>query len=202
MSAEHPPYLFLERPLWTAIFWSSYVAFCFVTIWVQSRERGKAKGDSRDRGSRAGIYVLSFVGAVFAFGGPFLLPDARIQLPRAALFYTAMALFWAGTVLYPWSAVTLGAFFRTSVQLLDGQRLVTRGPYRILRHPAYTAGVLVFTGIGLAMGNWLSLVGAALSVAVAYAWRIHVEEAALRERFGAEFDAHRKRTWAIIPLVW
>jgi len=33
-------------------------------------------------------------------------------------------------------------------------------------------------------------------------WRIRVEETALRERFGAEFDAHRKRTWAIIPLVW
>jgi len=44
--------------------------------------------------------------------------------------------------------------------------------------------------------------GAVLPVAIAYAWRIRVEETALRERFGAEFDAHRKRTWAIIPLVW
>jgi len=202
MSADHPPYLFLERPSWAAIFWLSYFAFFFVTMWVHRRERGKAQGDNRDRGSRAGIYIMSFVGVAFAFAGPVLLPDARIPLPHAAMFYAAIVLFWAGAVLYPWSAITLGAFFRTSVQLLDGQRLVTRGPYRILRHPAYTSGVLVFAGIGLAMGNWLSLAGTILSVVIAYAWRIHVEEAALAERFGAEFEAHRKRTWAIIPLVW
>ena len=118
------------------------------------------------------------------------------------MFATAIILLWAGTALYPWAAITLGAFFRTSVQLLHGQQLVTHGPYRILRHPAYTAGVLVFTGIGLAMGNWLSLAGAVLPVMIAYVWRIRVEETALRERFGPEFDAHRARTWAIIPLVW
>lgn len=197
-----PAYLFLERPSWAAIFWGSYFAFFFVTMWVHGRERGKAQGDNRDRGSRAGIYIMSFVGVVLAFAGPSLAPHAQIPLPHAPVFYTAIALFWAGAILYPWSAITLGAFFRTSVQLLDGQRLVTRGPYRILRHPAYTSGMLVFTGIGLAMGNWLSLAGAMLSVGIAYWWRIHVEEKALAERFGAEFEAHRKRTWAVIPLVW
>jgi len=199
---DTPQYLFLERPAWAAIFWVSYVAFFFVTMWVHGRERGKVQGDNRDRGSRAGIYVLSFVGVAVAFAGPYLMPSARIALPPLPVFVVAIVLFWSGAVLYPWAAITLGAFFRTSVQLLDGQRLVTRGPYRILRHPAYTAGVLVFAGIGLAMGNWLSFAGAVLSVALAYAWRIRVEEMALRERFGAEFDAHRKRTWAIIPLVW
>jgi protein-S-isoprenylcysteine O-methyltransferase Ste14 len=199
---DAPHYLFLERPLWTAIFWISYVGFCVSSMWVHSRERGKVRGDNRDRGSRPVIYVVSFVGGLLAFAGPILLPDASIPLPHAPMFYAAIALLWAGAILYPWSAITLGAFFRTSVQLLDGQRLVTRGPYRILRHPAYSAGMLVFTGIGLAMGNWLSLAGAVLAVAIAYTWRIRVEEIALRERFGAEFEAHRKRTWAIIPLVW
>jgi len=197
-----PPYLFAEHASWATVFWGSYVAFFFITSWVHGRERGMARGDNRDHGSRPGIYLMSFVGVGLAFAGPFLMPQARIALPHAAVFAVAMILFWSGTLLYPWAAITLGAFFRTSVQLLDGQRLVTRGPYRLLRHPAYTAGILVFTGIGLAMGNWLSLAGATLSVALAYAWRIRVEEVALSERFGAEFDAHRARTWAVIPLVW
>ncbi|HUO94515.1 MAG TPA: isoprenylcysteine carboxylmethyltransferase family protein [Rhizomicrobium sp.] len=196
------PYLFTEHASWAAIFWASYAAFFFIASWVHGRERGMAQGDNRDRGSRAAIYAMSFVGAGLAFAAPFLLPGARIALPPTAVFATAMVLLWSGALLYPWAALTLGAFFRTSVQLLDGQRLVTRGPYRVLRHPAYTAGLLVFAGIGLAMGNWLSLALAVLSVALAYVWRIRVEEAALRERFGAEFDAHRARTWAVIPLVW
>ena len=86
--------------------------------------------------------------------------------------------------------------------LLDGQKLVTRGPYRLLRHPAYTGGILVFAGVGLSTGNWISFAAALLAVGLAYAWRIHVEEIALRERFGAEFEAQRRRTWAVIPLLW
>src|SRR5271155_4019919 len=163
-----PTYLFLERPSWAAIFWASYFIFFFVTMWVHGRERGGAEGDKRDRGSRALIYLLSFVGVGFAFAGPYIAPDARIALPPAPVFAVAIALFWMGIVLYPWSALTLGAFFRTQVTLLEGQRLVTNGPYRLLRHPAYTAGVFAFAGIGLAMGNWLSFAGAVLSVLVAY----------------------------------
>ena len=47
------------------------------------------------------------------------------------------------------------------------------GPYRVLRHPSYTGGLLTMVGIGLAIGNWLSLL---LVVLAAYGYRIQVEE--------------------------
>jgi protein-S-isoprenylcysteine O-methyltransferase len=197
-----PPYLFLERPLWTVVFVGSFLAFSFVTSWVHKRERGGDQGKDRDGGSRRTIYLLSFLGIGLAFGGPFLIPSARIALPHEAVFIVAMAFLWAGILLYRWSVLTLGAFFRTQVTLLDGQRLVTRGPYRLLRHPAYTGGILVYVGIGLAIGNWLSAIAMPLSLIVAYSRRIRVEEVALRERFGAEFEANRAQTWAIIPFIW
>ena len=130
------------------------------------------------------------------------MPSARIALPHEAVFIVAMALLWAGILLYRWATLTLGAFFRTQVTLLDGQRLVMRGPYRLLRHPAYSGGILVYAGIGLAIGNWLSAIAMPLSLIVAYGRRIRIEEAALRERFGVEFEANRTRTWAIIPFIW
>jgi protein-S-isoprenylcysteine O-methyltransferase Ste14 len=202
MHAVNPDYLFNARPLWTVIYWASWVAFFFETSWVNRRERGVSRGDNRDRGSKALIYIASAVGVACAFAAPCFLPSARIALPPEPVFETAMALFWAGVLMYLWAILTLGAFFRTSVQLLEGQRLVTRGPYRLLRHPAYTGGILLFAGIGLATGNWVSAISAPLAVALAYAWRIHVEEIALAERFGAEFESNRKRTWAVFPLVW
>ncbi|HEX9158998.1 MAG TPA: isoprenylcysteine carboxylmethyltransferase family protein [Rhizomicrobium sp.] len=197
-----PPYLFLAHASWTAIFWSSYILFFFVTSWAFLRERRAVRGDDRDRGSKSIIMIFSFMAVALAFSGPYIFPESQIGLPPAPVFWLAMVLFWAGTILYPWAILTLGAFFRTSVQLLDGQRLITSGPYRYLRHPAYTAGVLAFSGIGLAMGNWFSFGETILIVLLAYAFRIRVEEQALAERFGPEFDAHRRRTWAIIPLVW
>jgi protein-S-isoprenylcysteine O-methyltransferase Ste14 len=202
MHAVFPVYLFNERPLWSIVFWVSYVTIFVVSSWVNSRERSAARCDNRDRGSRPLIYVASVIGNTCAFAAPSLLPSARIGLPPEPVFTTAITLMWAGVILYHWAVLTLGAYFRTSVQLLDGQRLVTRGPYHLLRHPAYTGGILLYSGIGLATGNWISAVAAPLSVAIAYAWRIHVEEIVLRERFGAEFETHRRRTWAVIPLVW
>lgn len=202
MGITHPPYLFLAHASWAAVFWASYVGFFFVTSWAFVRERNAVRGDDRDRGSKQAIMLLSFAAVALAFAGPYMFPAARIALPAAPVFWLAMILFWAGTILYPWAILTLGAFFRTSVQLLEGQRLITRGPYRYLRHPAYAAGVLVFSGIGLAMGNWFSFAESILLVLLAYAFRIRVEERALDEHFGAEFEAHRRRTWAMIPLVW
>ena len=197
-----PDYLFAERPLWTAIFWASFLPFIVATSWVQSRERNATPGEMRDRGSKALIYAASLIGYAGAFAAPALLPSARIGLPPEAVFWAAIMLMWVGLFLYLWAVLTLGAFFRTSVQLLDGQRLIRRGPYRLVRHPTYSGGILLCAGIGLATGNWVSTAVLTLAAVLAYAWRIHVEEIALRERFGAEFDDHRRHTWAVIPPIW
>jgi protein-S-isoprenylcysteine O-methyltransferase len=195
-------YLFLANSLWTGIFWFTYAMFFVAGMWAASRERNMAKGENRDGGSKPVIYFFSFLGMGLAFILPWYVPSARIALPSTPVFATGIALTWLGVLLYAWAVMTLGTSFRTSVTLLEGQRLITRGPYRILRHPAYTGGILIFAGIGLAIGNWLSFAAATVSVALGYAMRIAVEEKALRERFGAEFETNKKRTWAVIPLVW
>ena len=84
----------------------------------------------------------------------------------------------------------------------DDHRLITSGPYRRLRNPSYTGGLLTFVGIGLALGNWLSLAAAAGALLVAYGWRIRAEEKALRERFGQAYADCMRRSWALIPLLW
>jgi protein-S-isoprenylcysteine O-methyltransferase Ste14 len=196
------PYLFAQHWSWAAIFFGSYMIFGFGSSWVFGRERHIAQGDNRDRGSKPLIIFLSFAAIGCAFAGPWVMPQARIALPPGPVFATAMVLIWAGALLYAWAIATLGRWFRTSVTLLEGQKLIRSGPYRLLRHPAYTGGILLFAGIGLAMGNWLSFASAALIVALSYVWRIHVEEIALAERFGAEFEAHRKGTWAVLPFLW
>jgi len=131
-----PPYLFLERPLWTVVFVGSFLAFSFVTSWVHKRERGGDQGKDRDGGSRRTIYLLSFLGIGLAFGGPFLIPSARIALPHEAVFIVAMAFLWAGILLYRWSVLTLGAFFRTQVTLLDGSLTGSSGSGTTIRFAA------------------------------------------------------------------
>ena len=52
---------------------------------------------------------------------------------------------------------TLGRFFTFDVRVVEDQHIVTSGPYKLVRHPSYTGMMLAFAGMGLALGNWLSL---------------------------------------------
>jgi protein-S-isoprenylcysteine O-methyltransferase len=194
--------LFTQAPFWRQIFWDSYIVWVVFEVWVFTRDRKRVAGTARDQGSIILLVALLVAGLILAFTLPRTTPFARMALPPVPRVIAAILLIWSGMALRLWAILTLGKFFRTSVFILAEHQLVTAGPYRLLRHPAYTGSVITFAGIGLAMGNWLSLIAILACSLTGYGWRIHVEERALRERFGESFDTNRKRTWAVIPFVW
>jgi protein-S-isoprenylcysteine O-methyltransferase Ste14 len=55
----------------------------------------------------------------------------------------------AGIALRQWSIRVLGRFFSTTVQVTSDQRIVTNGPYSVVRHPAYSGALLTLLGLGL-----------------------------------------------------
>lgn len=198
----HQLALFQITPLWSLVFGASFAIWVVFEFWIYSRDRKGASGKEKDGGSFFGVVASLWISNGIAFIAPYAVPGARIALPAEPVFWAAIILMWAGMLFRLWAVQTLGRFFRTSVFILDGHRLVTAGPYRVLRHPSYSGLLLTIAGIGLAMGNWVSLAGAVLSIIIGYGWRIVVEEKALRDEFGVAFDDHRRRTWALIPLLW
>jgi len=94
----------------------------------------------------------------------------------------------------------LGEFYSHRVRVASEHRIVQTGPYRWLRHPAYSAMLMVHVGLVLVFLNWVSfmiLLGALLAALVV---RILVEErrlVVLPEY--AEFCRRRAR---LIPLLW
>ncbi len=113
--------------------------------------------------------------------------------------YVGLIIIVLGFVIRNWAIVKLGQFYSHTVTIKMGHRLVTDGPYRWLRHPAYTGLLLVFAGINLALGTWLgALVGLGL-VFIAAVYRIHIEENTLLEFFGNEYREYMKHTWRMVP---
>jgi protein-S-isoprenylcysteine O-methyltransferase Ste14 len=109
---------------------------------------------------------------------------------------------WAGIALRVWGVATLGRFFRRVVVVQEGHHVVTAGPYHWLRHPAYAGNLLSYLGLGVALGNWLSI-GACVAIpVVAHLPRIQVEEATLTEALGEEYRAYARRTARLIPRIW
>ncbi len=196
-----PPLFELHRH-WPTVFWLSYSGWGLMEAWIFSRDLRGAKGQRRDRGSLPFLALLIFAGLFGAFLAVHSLPAARIGLPPVPLFWVAVALIWLGMALRIWAVVTLGRFFRITVFLQEDHVLIDHGPYRRLRNPSYTGGLVSMIGIGLGLGNWLSLALAVGGLLIGYLKRIDVEEKALREHFGEAYEAYARRRWALIPPIW
>jgi protein-S-isoprenylcysteine O-methyltransferase Ste14 len=82
----------------------------------------------------------------------------------------------------------------------SGAELVTSGPYAVVRHPIY--GGLVLVAFGLALDRpWLGSIVAAVLLALVLELKRRREEVWLAARYEG-YDSYRRRTRALIPLVW
>lgn len=108
----------------------------------------------------------------------------------------------AGVALRTWSIRTLGRLLAFVVTIQDNHRVVTAGPYRLIRHPSYSGGLLALAGIGVALDNWASLLILLSLPLAAILIRIRVEETALGKALGTEYQAYAHRTCRLIPGLW
>lgn len=112
------------------------------------------------------------------------------------------ALLWLGLALRVWAVGTLGASFRTSVEVDADQPVVSRSPYRWVRHPSYTGPLLIALGAGLGIGNGLSLALCAVVPPLGMLPRIVVEEAEMNRVLGDRHRSYQARTHRLVPGLW
>ncbi len=184
------------------IFWPVYVWVFVPEFRIIRRARVRARTSTDDRGSLRVIIVGFNIAILAAFGLAFVADRATLPGERAFWFFIGVAVLIAGSLLRRHCFRVLGAFFSGVVELQADHRVVDSGAYRWVRHPSYSAALLIVSGIAIALGNWLSLVVSFVVAFLTYSYRAHVEERALLASLGdpyARFMATRKR---FIPLVW
>lgn len=97
-----------------------------------------------------------------------------------------------------WARRHLGRNWSGAVTITEEHQLVRSGPYRLIRHPIYTAMFGMFIGTALVSGEIHALLAVALLI-FAYWRKIPLEEQTLREHFGDAFESYRRKTWALLP---
>jgi protein-S-isoprenylcysteine O-methyltransferase Ste14 len=85
------------------------------------------------------------------------------------------------------------------VVVQEGQRVLSDGPYRAVRHPSYTGSILTVIGTATALGSVLGVIAAFALVVPAYMYRIRVEERTMIAGLGEEYGRYRARTQALLP---
>jgi protein-S-isoprenylcysteine O-methyltransferase Ste14 len=82
------------------------------------------------------------------------------------------------------------------------QPVVTNGPYRMVRHPAYAGGLLICIGVGLMSANWVGLAAMTLLPLAVIVWRIHIEENALLTTLDGRYRSYASHHKRLVPLIW
>ena len=156
---------------------------------------------SKDRGSRLVIGAGELIGLSWGIAAAYHYPSG--VLPARNLFRAlGVCAVVVGIVLRMYSITYLGRFFTNSVAIAADHRLMDSGPYKHVRHPGYTGALMLFLGLGLSTGNWLSVVMIIVPIFAAFWYRMRVEEAALLEALGEPYRRYMERTKRLVPIVY
>ena len=118
-----------------------------------------------------------------------------------ALSVLAMVLAVASVWFCAAAVRTLGKQWSLAARVLEGHKLVTEGPYNVVRNPIYTGMFGMLLATGLAVSHWIGLSIAIVVFAIGTFIRVRSEEKLLREAFGAEFEEYSRRVPAVIPFL-
>lgn len=124
-------------------------------------------------------------------------------------FSTNLLLFWGsiflivfGIVIRLYSVNYLGKSFTVNIQTTEDQKLETKGPFRLVRHPSYSGLLLYYVGLGLLMHNFFSLSILLFIPLFVVLLRIRKEEKMLLSSFKMEYISYQKKTKKLIPFIF
>lgn len=178
----------------SALVWMGFLIFWGATV---GREGTGTVAETRQQHSRR--QLLTNVGLVLLFVP---IPGLRLPLFPVTSWTIGIGLgLEAFAILLHISARRhLGRNWSSTVMIKADHQLVTSGPYRLIRHPIYTAILALAGGTAIVTAQLHGAVGFAM-FAFVYWRKLRLEEARLAETFGAEWSSYRGRSWALVPGV-
>ena len=193
---------------WQAwLFLAAYAASSLaITLYLMRKdpallERRKRGGPTAEKETTQKI-IMSF--ASLAFIGLLVLPalDRRFawsQMPPYAVL--------AGDLIFllGWVAIFFvfkeNSFASATVELAPEQRVISTGPYALVRHPMYAGGLVMLLGIPIALGSWWGLL-VIVAMIPALIWRLIDEERFLARNLPGYAEYQRRLRYRLIPMIW
>ena len=176
--------------------------FAFVVTFLFHKKPPSPPDRKRDSSSIIGIVLQGAgYGIVWTIRRSWftpMFPNKSLEIVLAVL--TMFLAVWS--VWFCSAAIrTLGKQWSLAARVVEGHKLVTEGPYNIVRNPIYTGMFGMLLATGLAVSHWVGLVIALVVFAIGTFIRVRSEERLLREMFGHEFDAYAHEVPAVIPFL-
>lgn len=204
---------FLFAPAWTLNYWQAWVflfvffaATAYVTVFLWKKDpkllerRVNAGPPAEKETSQKIIQTI----AAIAFLGTMVVPSLD---HRYAWSDVPLGIVIAGDLLVALGYLIIFIVFRENtftfaiIEVADDQKVISTGPYAIVRHPMYTGGLIMLFGTPLALASWWGL-PMFIPLAVAIVWRLLEEEKFLSKHLRGYSEYCQKVRWRLIPLVF
>jgi protein-S-isoprenylcysteine O-methyltransferase Ste14 len=185
--------LLAHRPLLLA----AAIGWVLLSIyWEIAAKHAAAAKSSESRASRA-VHVFLTNAALILEIAP-IRGLGRVWPVSLSIMAAGLAMEAIGLFLAIWARRHLGRNWSGEITIKVEHELIRSGPYRWLRHPIYTGILAMYAGVLLVTGEWLAVAGFTI-IGLAYWRKIRLEEENLNTAFGANYDAYRRETWALVP---
>jgi protein-S-isoprenylcysteine O-methyltransferase Ste14 len=183
-----------------------FAASLVVSLWLQRHDpallRRRMRGGPFAEGERSQKIIMTITS--IGFIALLVVPgfDRRFgwsEMPDAVAIIGDMLLLagWLGIL----AVFRANSYAAATIQVASGQKVVSTGPYAIVRHPMYAAALLMLLGIPISLGSWWGAL-VLLALLPALGWRLLDEERLLLRDLEGYAGYRRKVPWRLIPHLW
>ncbi|HEX6270356.1 MAG TPA: isoprenylcysteine carboxylmethyltransferase family protein [Anaerolineales bacterium] len=168
------------------------------------RKHGKEESTLKKREEGLGSKIAGILGLVgFVTVITYVIDSSWLSwasLPFPLwLRWTGVGIALLGFALLQWAQNTLGKNWSDTPRMIQDQALITTGPYQFIRHPIYTAFLLILGSILFISANWFVGMAWIGMTILEVASRIGFEENLMLEYFGDQYREYMKKTGQFLP---
>lgn len=183
----------------------SFIVFYLITVlWIMEFFIFPSKDQKKDE-SETGTFlkILAFIvvshilSIVFTVFGWF-----RLEGDHTVLSILSYVTYPLGLALRYVSVYYLGRHFTRDVEVSKTQELVSKGPYRILRHPLYLGLFLLTVSVPLFFSNWLMTILSGLFMFLILNERMEIEENMMEKIIGENYSTWKEERYRFIPWIY
>ena len=184
---------------YSGVLWIIWYAYWILSAGKRVRDTSESTVQRESLTGRAGYFAFLVAGFVLIFARrPIPHLENRLWPPSAIWLAVGLTIQALGLVLAIWARSILGKNWSGRISIGGNQELVVRGPYRMVRHPIYTGGLMAVLGTAIVSGQLRAFVGLIL-VVIGISIKILREERALRQHFGSAYEEYAMRVPGLVP---
>jgi protein-S-isoprenylcysteine O-methyltransferase Ste14 len=200
-------------PAWTLHYWQGWILIAVfvacalaITIYLMRNDpallerRIKAGPAAEQETSQKIIQGLAIVAFISIFVVSAL--DHRFGWSAVPTFVVALGdILIALGFYFVFLVFRENTFASGTIEVGGEQKVITTGPYALVRHPMYIGALVMLFGVPLALGSWWGLLTIALMVLV-IVWRLLDEEDFLAKRLAGYSEYQKRVRYRLLPFIW